>query len=143
MKIIKSIKFLRFIVMLLLILSFMGIISSTYVYAMPYIKICAETELDESELNINNDFSDNNNGEKLQNFLKNKTIKIFEYIYNLDDSADYIYVEFNEGGYAIFSNFSFEMMEYSLQGSLPYFNFDNKNYYAGLQIILKKLIINL
>lgn len=33
--------------------------------------------------------------------LGNVTMQSSEYLYNLDDSSDYIYVEFEEGGYAV------------------------------------------
>ena len=80
-----------------------------------------------------NIFASTNLNEETQNYetedisyiFNKKTIKLCEYIYNLDDSADYIYIEFNEGGYAMLVANSLEIMEYSLQGNLPYMNFEN------------------
>lgn len=67
----------------------------------------------------------------LQPTFSGKTIQTCKYVYNLDDSADYIYIAFYEGGYALFSRDTMEIMEYSLQGELPYSDSSVKNYYAG------------
>lgn len=67
-----------------------------------------------------------------------KTIGFSKYIYNLDDSADYIYVAFEDGGYAIFARDTMELMEYSLQGALPYSNSTAQEYYAGPANYLQK-----
>ncbi len=77
-------------------------------------------------------------GESLQSAFDGKTLRSYEYIYNLDDSADYIYVEFEEGGYVVFSSETMEMMEYSLQGTLPYSSSNAKKYYAGPTNYLQK-----
>lgn len=60
-----------------------------------------------------------------------RVISSCEYIYNLDDSADYIYVEFENGGYAIYAKQTMEMLEYSLKDRLPYTDSDASKYYAG------------
>ena len=60
-----------------------------------------------------------------------RIISSCEYIYNLDNSADYIYVEFENGGYAIYAKQTMEMLEYSLQDSLPYTDSNASKYYAG------------
>ena len=57
-------------------------------------------------------------------------IKSSEYLYNLDDSADYIYVEFDEG-YAVFLKDTMELLEYSAQGKLNYPEIETTKYYAG------------
>lgn len=75
----------------------------------------------------------------LQSAFSNKTIRACEYVYNLDDAADYIYVEFEEGGYALFARETMEMMEYSLQGTLPYSDSSIRNYYAGPSNYLQKI----
>ena len=67
-----------------------------------------------------------------------RQISSCEYIYNLDDSADYIYVEFESGGYVVYAKETMEMLEYSLQGSLPYDETDAKKYYAGPTNYLQK-----
>lgn len=65
------------------------------------------------------------------NLLGDVTVKKSEYLYNLDDSADYIYVEFNNGGYAVFLKQTMEMLEYSARGNLDYDTSSSKKYYAG------------
>lgn len=57
-------------------------------------------------------------------------IKSSEYLYNLDDSADYIYVEFDDG-YAVFLKDTMELLEYSAQGKLNYPKIETTKYYAG------------
>ena len=54
-----------------------------------------------------------------------------EYLYNLDGASDYIYVEFENGGYAVFLKDTMEMMEYSVQGCLDYSNMQGIKYYGG------------
>ena len=70
----------------------------------------------------------------IEEFVKpifgDRAIKTCEYLYNLDDSSDYIYVEFETGGYVVYAKETMEMMEYSLKGGLPYTS-TAKKYYAG------------
>lgn len=68
--------------------------------------------------------------EFVQPIFGDRGIKTCEYLYNLDDSSDYIYVEFETGGYVVYAKETMEMMEYSLQGTLPYTS-TAKKYYAG------------
>ena len=60
-----------------------------------------------------------------------------EYLYNLDNAPDYIYVLFDGGGYAVFNRHTFEMLEYSPAGQLPYEDSLVK-YYAGPVNYLQK-----
>jgi len=41
------------------------------------------------------------------------SIKSGEYLYNLDESPDFIYVEFEDFGYAIYSSQTLDILEYS------------------------------
>jgi cyanate lyase len=45
-----------------------------------------------------------------------------EYLFNLDESPDFIYVDFTNYGYAVFAAESLELMEFAALGSLPYQN---------------------
>ncbi len=90
-----------------------------------------------SEVKKNESYSENK-GQSLQTAFANKSISSCEFIYNLDDFADYIYVEFKGGGYAIFSKNTMEMMEYSMEGSLPLSDSTDKYYYAGPSNYLQK-----
>lgn len=67
----------------------------------------------------------------IRQVFKDKSIKNCNYLYNLDDSADYIIAEFENSGYVIYSKYTMEMLEYNLLGSSPYRNSEVKNYYAG------------
>ena len=60
-----------------------------------------------------------------------KAVRFCKYIYNLDDSADYIYVEFQGGGSFIFFRETREIMEFNYMGAVPYFASDARNYYGG------------
>ena len=62
-----------------------------------------------------------------------------EPLYNLDDSPDFIYVEFTNSGYAVFAAESLELLEYSAQGSLPYQDIGARRYYNGPKNYLAKL----
>lgn len=59
------------------------------------------------------------------------SIKSSEYLYNLDESPDFIYVEFEDFGYAIYSSQKLDLLEYSLSGALPY-TAQSKNIIRGL-----------
>ena len=69
--------------------------------------------------------------EFVEPILGDQPISSCEYMYNLDGSADYICVEFDGGGYAIFAKETMEMMEYNPIGNLPYSNTTASKYYAG------------
>lgn len=58
-------------------------------------------------------------------------IESSEYLYNLDGSSDYIYVEFKYGGYAIYYKDSKELLEYSAEGTLSFPKSNAKKYYGG------------
>ena len=66
-----------------------------------------------------------------RNVFGNKEIEKSEYLYNFDDAKDYVYVEYGNGGYAVFFAPTMELMEYSLQGRLDYNNSSSKKYYGG------------
>lgn len=81
------------------------------------------------------------------------SIKSSEYLYSLDDSADFIYVDFDNGGYAVYIKSTMEVVEYSVQGSLPYSSAKTRKYYVGptnyltkesenfVDVVTKKVII--
>ncbi len=91
------------------------------------------------DLNIDQTISEKiENQVSIKSIFEKNTIKTYELIYNLDDSADYFYVEFEKGGYAVFATKTMEMMEYSLQGRIPYTTSNSKKYYAGPSNYLQK-----
>ena len=60
------------------------------------------------------------------------SIATIENLYNFNDSPDYIYVEFGNGGYVVYFAETMEMMEYSLSGNLfERTDSGSKKYYAG------------
>lgn len=61
-----------------------------------------------------------------------------EFLYNLDESSDYIYVTFEGDGYAVFLKDTMELMEYSPQGRLSYPNTIARKYYGGPNVYLTK-----
>lgn len=86
--------------------------------------------------------SDNKSKEESQvsinTLFEKNSIQSYDLMYNLDDSADYFYVEFEQGGYDIFTIKTMEMLEFSLQGSIPFINSRSKKYYAGPSNYLQK-----
>lgn len=91
----------------------------------------------------NKNINEINNCTKLSNnFIKpafpNKEIASCENLYNLDGSADFIYIKFENAGYAIYSKQTMELMEYSMNSNLPYKSNEIK-YYAGPSNYLYKL----
>jgi len=54
-----------------------------------------------------------------------------EFLFNLDESPDFIYVDFTNYGYAVFAAESLELLEFAAQGSLPYQNTRGRRYYNG------------
>lgn len=61
----------------------------------------------------------------------NTEIESCEYLYGLDNSTDYIYVDFKDKGYVIYQKDSMEMLEYSATGEGPYCDIEERKYYAG------------
>lgn len=72
--------------------------------------------------------------------FENQKIEDSGYLYNYDDSADYIYLDFvGDSGYAIFANETMELLEYSLSGSFPYERISaERMYYGGPNQYLEK-----
>lgn len=130
----KCLRLIGFIIAIVTIFSVLSIFGSTVAYAAEDTSINFEEKAVESK-----EASNDVNAETSGFAFSNKTVRECEYVYNLDDSADYIYVEFENGGYALFSRETMEMMEYSLQGTLPYSNSTTKDYYAGPSNYLKKI----
>lgn len=62
-------------------------------------------------------------------------IKSSEYLYNFDDSADFIYVDYEGYGYAVFFASTLELLEYSPKGSLPFLIQNQKSIIVDQQII--------
>lgn len=91
----------------------------------------AQNEHVENNESVEKYATHNTEGENIGDYFKNKTIAQCKYLYSFDDNADYIYVEFVNDGYAIFSSITMELMEYSLHGKLPYSYLSDKEYYAG------------
>lgn len=128
----RKIRYLRYFSF---ILTLVIVFSSLYVFTS--LNIFAAKKDD-----YHNDTSFMTTDESLHDIFTDVKVSKCKYIYNLDDSADYIYVEFENGGYAIFSRETMEMMEYSLKNVLPYSDSFTKNYYAGPANYLKKLDSN-
>ena len=63
--------------------------------------------------------------------LGNVIIGSQEFLFNLDESPDFIYVDFTNSGYAVFAADSLEVLEFAAQGSLPYQNTRGRRYYNG------------
>ena len=87
-------------------------------------------EVSEKEMNEINEYETIINS-FIEPIFGNIKISSCQYLYNLDDSADYVYVEFKNGGYVIYAKQTMEMLEYSLHGSLPYKDLNASKYYAG------------
>jgi hypothetical protein len=66
-----------------------------------------------------------------QEIFGNVIIGSQEFLFNLDESPDFIYVDFTNYGYAVFAADSLELLEYSAQGSLPYQSTRGRRYYNG------------
>ena len=78
--------------------------------------------------------------EKLTNELFGDVrIRSTEYLYNFDDSPDFIYLDFENYGYAVFMRETLELLEYAAQGSLPYQNSREKKYYSGPKNYFNKI----
>lgn len=70
--------------------------------------------------------------------LGNVSLRSSEYLYNLDGSPDYIYVEFEQGGYAVLLKQTMELLEYSYAGK-PEYDADAKKYYGGPNLYFQKI----
>ena len=58
-------------------------------------------------------------------------IQSSEYLYDFNDSPNYVHVDFADGGYAIYYSETMELLEYSPFGELPYADNAVQKYYAG------------
>lgn len=47
-------------------------------------------------------------------------IKSYEYLYGFNDAPDFIYIDFENSGYAIYLRDTLELLEFSPKGSLPF-----------------------
>ena len=59
-----------------------------------------------------------------------KRIETIDYLYSFDGSTDYVCILFENSGYAILQYQTLEVLEYSLDGSLPYAS-QTRKYYCG------------
>lgn len=101
-----------------------------------------EKEVIEDENEI--DTCENVLGNRLDDFIKssevpirNKIVKKQKYMYNLDGTPDYLYVEFENGGYIVFHKSSMTMMEYSMR-KRKHVDISKKEYYGGPGVYLVK-----
>lgn len=131
----KKFGFISFVTLLSMIISLLNIAYPISAWATESNKESLTTDI---KANKNISSTVNNTNTSKQPYFSDKTIHEYKYIYNLDDSADYIYIDFKNGGYVLFSAETMEMMEYSLQGALPYSSSSSKNYYAGPSNYLHK-----
>ncbi len=75
-------------------------------------------------------------------------VKEVRSLYNYDGSADYVYVELAEGGYAVFAKGSNELLEYSPHGSILEGNSDKViyggpgNYYSNSNNVYTNILSN-
>ncbi len=68
--------------------------------------------------------------EVIHSLFGDETILSIEYLYNLDNMPDYIYIDCDRG-YAVCKADTLEILEYSPVGELPYKNFEETCYYVG------------
>lgn len=66
-----------------------------------------------------------------QALFGDKQINKTEYLYNLNDLPDFVYVEFSDCGYAVYLRETAELLEYAPSGSLPFSSNKTRNYYGG------------
>lgn len=127
---------------LCLLVSIILLITFVFANTTSNIFVSADKNMDEVLDNVNAFESTGANASEaisIQTVFDNQAISRCEDIYNLDDSADYICVEFERGGYVIFAKQTMEMMEYSMQGCLPYGTNNSKKYYAGPTSYIEKI----
>ena len=113
--------------------------SSTYTYAafdntanQNTTNACTEkqpNELDNattvSSINVSN------NRATLEDIIVDADIETCEYLYSLDESPDYLYVELNNNGYAVFLSSTLELLEYSPTGRINFPVSASSKYYCG------------
>lgn len=110
--------------------NFNKILKAIIIFIVTFTFINVTTKVNASALNIEL--------EEQELFIE-ETNKIFgtieiesiEYLYNFNDSPDYVYVDFQGLGYVIYYRSTLEMMEYSYEFDLDYSNIESRKYYAG------------
>lgn len=83
--------------------------------------------------------SSTNMEQDVQKIIVEETNRLFEnieickisYLYNLNDSPDYVYVNFKDLGYVIYYRDTLEIMEYSYEHNIEYSDDETRKYYAG------------
>jgi hypothetical protein len=74
-----------------------------------------------------------------ESLFMDKEIEATGYLYNYDESADYIYIYFKGfTGYAIFTEETLELLEYSAVGDFPFMTVESKKYYGGPRAYFSK-----
>lgn len=58
-------------------------------------------------------------------------IKSYEHLYGFNDAPDFIYVEFENSGYAIYLRDTLELLEFAPKGNLPFPTNGARKYYGG------------
>ena len=125
----KRIKYQKFSVCLsiLMLLTIFISISNTKIFAS------AENFTNDSGSDLFNDKVDleYDIARVSEELFGDKSIQKSDYLYNFDDAADYVYVEYLDGGYAVFLKQTMELMEYSACGKLGYLDSLQRKYYGG------------
>ena len=99
----KSLRLIGLILGIIMIICCLNVFNPIMIFATEE-NVCFEDE-------FLNEKASKSTGQVKSSIFANKSISNAKYICNLDDSADYIYVEFENGGYVVFARETMEMME--------------------------------
>ena len=78
------------------------------------------------------DHTESKNSVSANELFSDQEIEDSGYLFNYDDSADYVYLDFaGSTGYAIFAQETLELLEYATVGEFPYAETNGKKYYGG------------
>ena len=81
----------------------------------------------------------NKTAQALSNLFLKKEVDDMGYMFNYDDSVDFIYADFKgSSGYIIFAEETLEILEYTTNGDFPYVDDEDKKYYGGPGAYLTK-----
>lgn len=113
-----------------------GIIFCIGIYVLSVLCLVIVNQTNAYAINAENAFTVNQISEDL---FGTSEINYSCNLYNYDESEDFIYVEYKNGGYAVFFKPTMELMEYSKNGRLPYANTSDKQYYGGPNSYFRKV----
>ena len=107
------------------------ITTTLIIFIIVFINFININVLSKNVINENSSLIDISLNSIIQDLFDDVNISRKEVLLNLDNSADYLYIENRNGGYVVFLKETMEMLEYSKSGKISFPNDSSNKYYCG------------